>query len=535
MKYLFSGFTEADLTSGTHIRDGDTIFVPSGTPTRRFAVEDNDRTLSGNQGGSSHATDDIQQTTEIYTSSGLENTGTIYIDALNVVEAPDGTIYHLYEMELEEGGLVYYAFADPPPPPNTQLTVIRHDPNVKGVDYTGIAGDDSYGSWSATTGPSGSDATDQVSGGAGDDVIYGEGGNDQLYGDAGNDFLAGGAGDDSLYGGDGDDALVGEAGNDTIYGGAGNDHVSGGAGSDQLYGGTGDDAIYGGPGADTMEGGAGNDTLYVSQGDRASGGGGDDTFYLQDFGEPGTAPIEIIGGDTEQTTGDTLNTNGLIDKSTLTFTQPIDAPGGGSGSVQMKDGSTVYFSGIERIICFTEGTTIETEHGSVPVEQLATGQRVVTKDNGLQPIRWIGCKTVAGDGDFAPIALDLRHAAQMSRPLLVSPQHRVLYQGYEAQLWFGEREVLIPAKHLVGAGAACLSPRKSVTYVHFMCDGHEIVYADGQPCESFHPGEEALGALNEPCREELFRLFPEIRALPNSHGPLARLCLNKREAAVLLR
>jgi hypothetical protein len=283
-----------------------------------------------------------------------------------------------------------------------------------------------------------------------------------------------------------------------------------------------------------MAGGAGNDTLYVSQGDYATGGGGDDTFYLQDFDEPGSAPIEIIGGDTEETNGDTLNLNNLADKSTLTFTQALDVPGGGSGTIQMKDGSTVTFSGIERIICFTEGTTIETAHGPVPVEELEIGTPVVTRDNGLQPVRWIGRKTVAGDGDLAPVAVDLRHTGQMSRPLLVSPQHRVLFRGYEAQLWFGEPEVLVPAKHLVMAGAACLSPLASVTYIHFMCDKHEVVYANGEATESFHPGEEALDSLETPCREELFRLFPELRSSPASLGPLARRCLNRREAIALL-
>lgn len=44
----------------------------------------------------------------------------------------------------------------------------------------------------------------------------------------------------------------------------------------------------------------------------------------------------------------------------------------------------------EVFVCFVAGTLIETEGGFIPVEALKAGDLVVTRDNGLQPIRWIG-------------------------------------------------------------------------------------------------------------------------------------------------
>ncbi|MDP3264429.1 MAG: Hint domain-containing protein [Tabrizicola sp.] len=40
--------------------------------------------------------------------------------------------------------------------------------------------------------------------------------------------------------------------------------------------------------------------------------------------------------------------------------------------------------------CFTPGTQIAAQHGEIAVERLLVGDRVVTRDNRLQEVRWIG-------------------------------------------------------------------------------------------------------------------------------------------------
>ena len=51
------------------------------------------------------------------------------------------------------------------------------------------------------------------------------------------------------------------------------------------------------------------------------------------------------------------------------------------------------------IPCFTPGALIETEDGQVPVEDIRPGDMVMTIDNGLQPVRWVGqrVESLAGD------------------------------------------------------------------------------------------------------------------------------------------
>lgn len=183
--------------------------------------------------------------------------------------------------------------------------------------------------------------------------------------------------------------------------------------------------------------------------------------------------------------------------------------------------------------CFTPGTLILTPAGERPIETLEAGDLVVTRDRGAQRIRWIGKKTVTGKGALAPILLDGLSNFGPGRPLLVSPQHRVLIEGYPAELHFGISEVLVAAKHLLGAGIARVQPMARVTYLHLMFDAHEVIYANGAPTESFFAGDVGLSALAAESRAELLSVFPELRCSQSTHERTARHCLKRHEAAML--
>lgn len=319
---------------------------------------------------------------------------------------------------------------------------------------------------------------------------------------------------------------------DTIPNDDGNDTLLGGSGDDTLFGQGGNDTLSGGIGADDMDGGAGDDTLNVGQGDTATGGAGDDIFRLVDLAESGSGTIDLVGGEDGETDGDTLDLNGLADRTTLTYT--TNTTGELAGSVEMADGTLVTFSNIENIICFTPGTTIATPYGARAVEELKPGDLVLTRDNGPQPIRWIGgCDTVA-DGAAAPIRIDPVLLGDATAPLLVSPQHRLLWTGAQAQMLFGTDEVLVPARHLVSHPAVQVTPQPVVRYLHVMLDQHEIIYANGAPTESFFPGDAAMDALLAPVLHDLFEAFPYLRSDPGRFGDTARLCVRGFEAAVLV-
>ena len=313
----------------------------------------------------------------------------------------------------------------------------------------------------------------------------------------------------------------------------GDDIIDGGAGDDIIFGQDGNDIISGGLGHDDISGGDGNDTITVAQGDSALGGDGDDTFIIEDLAEAGSGTITIIGGEGGETNGDTLNWAGLADKDSLVITNADDAAGGLSGTFTLLDGTVVNFSEIENIVCFTTGTKILTPRGKRPIEDLRIGDLVITRDNGLQRIRWIGARTVPALNKFAPIRFAAGSLANLDHELLVSPQHRMLIDNHRNELYLGEREVLVSAKHMVNGTTITRQTGGEVTFMHLLFDQHEIIYANGTASESFHPADIGLDAISEASRDEIFTLFPHLRADPTAYGNTARKCLHRHEALLV--
>ena len=434
----------------------------------------------------------------------------------------------------------------------------------------GQDGDDTLAGDAGTDSLEGGDGADSLAGGADSDTLIGGAGNDTLQGGAGGDSMSGGAGMDYLDYSDSDAAVAidlttntasgGHAANDTLaggldgiigsdwddtltgydgegsdwtnvfYGGGGADLMDGADGDDFLYGEEGADTLIGGAGADLIDGGEGDDLIYAGSGDTITGGAGNDTIVLDDT-NLGGGVITIDGSETDEPGGDTLDLSGLADWDDVTFTNTD--PDELAGQVTLDDTTVINFSNIEDlVICFTGGTKILTAQGARLVETLRPGDMVLTRDHGMQPIRWIGSRAVQGVGKFAPIRF-APGAIGNDTTLLVSPQHRMLHQSSAANLYFNDSEVLIPAKHMVNGTSIQQLDQVKVEYFHILFDTHEIVFAEGVPSESFHPGQMGLSAITDPAREELFALFPELRSNPNGFGDTARLCLRAHEARLL--
>lgn len=376
--------------------------------------------------------------------------------------------------------------------------------------------------------------------GAGDDTVLGGTGDDTILGQGDDDSIDGGAGNDALDGDAGNDTVLGGAGNDTLIGDLGNDSVDGGIGDDLLFGNEGSDTLTGGEGADQLFGGADADVLNVGSNDTAYGQDGDDVFNLSPADLNG-GDLTIVGGELDETVGDTLNIQGPAD---IVY----DVPGGESGTITYYDtGEVVTFSEIENINyvpCFTPGTLIKTRLGAVAVEDLETGDRVLTRDNGYRAIRWAGkrhlsASDIAQKPSLAPILIRAG-ALGPNLPevdMMVSPQHRVLISTLNTQLLFGEDEVLIMAHDLLTLdGVEQAIPEDGVTYIHFMFDSHELVLSDGIWTESFQPGDLSLGSMDHERREEIFAIFPELEVHSTTEQfQAARLSLKSYQAQVVLQ
>lgn len=163
--------------------------------------------------------------------------------------------------------------------------------------------------------------------------------------------------------------------------------------------------------------------------------------------------------------------------------------------------------------CFTTGVRIETPDGLVPVEALRVGGTVVTRDHGVQKIRWIGTAKRLALGNCTPIRIAAGALGQglPARDLIVSPQHRMLVNSTIAKRVAGAQEILVAAKKLLGLpGIGYAQDKVTVTYYHLLLDVHEVIYAEGAPTESLMTGPMARQALGCDALAEIEDLFPEL-------------------------
>ncbi|MEL7098534.1 MAG: Hint domain-containing protein [Pseudomonadota bacterium] len=287
------------------------------------------------------------------------------------------------------------------------------------------------------------------------------------------------------------------------------------------------DATIGGAGAgpanDTLDGGAGDDVL--------TGGAGDDTFVyaagsgadtITDFGAGQSGPID----DGDQTNNDfidlaayythihelraDLGDDGVLNQSVGDYSD--NAALGGSIAMTGADGSDLTFD-TTNVACFTAGTLIETADGPVPVEALERGMRLRTASGIDRPIRALLRRAVDGTGEFAPVCIAAGVLGN-DRDLVVSPAHRMLVSGWQAEMLCGAPEVLVSASGLERGDLVYRVQCPRVEYFHILLDRHEIIYAEGAPTESYHLSPEDADAVLAgeaiPVASEIAALFPEL-------------------------
>lgn len=195
--------------------------------------------------------------------------------------------------------------------------------------------------------------------------------------------------------------------------------------------------------------------------------------------------------------------------------------------------------GSQSVICFASDTVIATPGGPCPIDRIAQGDMVLTRDNGPRPVVWAGRSSLSGlalrrHPHLRPIRL--RRGALGCVPdedLRVSPEHRVLVTGRRAQALFGCDEVLVRAADLLDYRS--IAPDLAlhgVVYVHLLLEDHQVLFANGVPCESFHPGLAAPDMLRHH-RADLRAVMPDIADSPDRYGPTARRCLSTGEAALI--
>ena len=83
-----------------------------------------------------------------------------------------------------------------------------------------------------------------------------------------------------------------------------------------------------------------------------------------------------------------------------------------------------------------------------PIEELNAGDEILTRDAGVQEIRWIGQVTMRASGAFAPVLMKAGALSNVN-DLVLGPEHRLFIYRRSDELGTGRSETLVRVRHLV--------------------------------------------------------------------------------------
>ncbi|WP_084013823.1 Hint domain-containing protein [Leisingera methylohalidivorans] len=208
------------------------------------------------------------------------------------------------------------------------------------------------------------------------------------------------------------------------------------------------------------------------------------------------------------------------------------AQGRDGDPVDSGDGTSTSSEPYANIVCYAPGTMIDTPDGPRPVETLKPGDLVLTRDHGPQLIRWARCSVhpleeVEADAKPVQIKAEALGPNLPAKDLIVSPQHRIFVGGNGQLDKVFTSEAFAPAKSLTAVpGIRHMKGKRKITWVHFACDRHEVVTANGCLSESLLLGPMVVNGLTAAERRAVVGIFGRAPA-PNAalNGPPALDCL----------
>ena len=169
-------------------------------------------------------------------------------------------------------------------------------------------------------------------------------------------------------------------------------------------------------------------------------------------------------------------------------------------------------TGLSDLLCvsFARGTMITLASGQQrAIEDLRAGDRVLTRDHGGQPIRWVGSTTLRAVGAFAPVVITAGTLGN-SGDLIVSQHHRMFLYQRERKAGIATSELLVQAKHLVDNNNIFIRETGFVDYFSIVFDQHEIIYAEGVPAESLMVNDATVSRLPAELSEHVKARFPGL-------------------------
>lgn len=123
------------------------------------------------------------------------------------------------------------------------------------------------------------------------------------------------------------------------------------------------------------------------------------------------------------------------------------------------------------------GTRVMTLQGSLPVEFLAPGDRVITR-SGARVLRDVAV-TVLHDVDVVQLASGALGHDRPDAPMCLPAGQPVMLRDWRAQALYGAREAAVPVARLVDGEFLRQTRLPELRLFRLGFDAVEVVYADG--------------------------------------------------------
>lgn len=171
--------------------------------------------------------------------------------------------------------------------------------------------------------------------------------------------------------------------------------------------------------------------------------------------------------------------------------------------------------------CLSGDARIKTLYGEKRLRDLQQGDPVLTRDNGFQPVKWVGRCTHADQNGCRMLVLraDALAPGVPSRDLHMSVHQRVLSGGGPLRDLSRGREALIRARDL----AQMTWEAERVEGWQILMQRHELILANDVWTESFQPDAAFYRSSEAHIQRQLRRICPELAKGQGHAFPAARV------------
>lgn len=166
--------------------------------------------------------------------------------------------------------------------------------------------------------------------------------------------------------------------------------------------------------------------------------------------------------------------------------------------------------------CFASGTQIGVPGGEVAVERLLVGASVSAHFGGVASVVWMGHRRVDCRNHPHPeqvwsvrVRAGTFGRGMPARDVHLSPDHAIFVDG-----------VLIPVRYLINGTNVVQEEIESITYWHVELDQHDVIQAEGLPCESYLDTGDRSNFANADGPSALYPDFAALRWEAQGCAPL---------------